>query len=84
MKKVRMIVSAVAIFAVVGSALAFKSHKTSGLFFCNVNANQAATCSDQVTKYIINTSTGSAAFCNNGAGGTDCNQSIAHVQQNAQ
>jgi hypothetical protein len=49
MKKVRMIVSAVAIFAVVGSALAFKA-KGDGNLFCKDGSSRACIFQDYIAQ----------------------------------
>jgi len=75
MKKVRMIVSAVAVFAIVGSALAFSGHKN-GAYLCQ---SSSGTCTS-TTKYKIDTQNGTSMFCNDGAGGSSCTTSRTVVQ----
>ena len=67
MKKVRMILSAVAVFAIVGSALAFKTQMYSGTLKCK--SSSAGTCPTSTTRYIqvgITDPQGVDLFCNSG------------------
>ena len=85
MKKVKMFVTAIAIFAVVGSALAFKTNKanTGGTLLCNLNAIEAAPCASTTIKYLESSLPGNQpAYCNDGAGSPTCDQPKPHIIQN--
>ena len=80
MKKVRMIVSAVAVFAVVGSALAFKAKSFGeGNVFCSSNA-----CTNQPLTSTIAINDPSGAITDPCSGGDvfiagDCNTAVDHT-----
>jgi len=71
MKKVKMIVTAAAIFAVVGSALAFKTTTNQGNIAC-IAGGSTGTCPSTLD---YNTSTSGILFLHCGAAGStaDCN-----------
>ncbi|AEV98739.1 hypothetical protein Niako_2395 [Niastella koreensis GR20-10] len=63
MKKTRIILTSLAIVAVVGSALAFKASKKDSVIFCSTSASTGANCAIQVNKtYTIDLDNGTS-FC---------------------
>lgn len=78
MKKAKVILMAVTIITVVGSALAFKSNKAfDGSYICRTDGVQG-TCPVTNDRYKITQppQSGTNRFCNNGAGSTMCNNSL--------
>jgi hypothetical protein len=82
MKNLKMAFTAAAIFAVVGSALAFKTDRanTSGTLRCNIAASIPAPCEDNIKYVEVSAPQGSPALCNDGLGGSTCDQSKRVVQ----
>jgi len=72
MKKVKMIVSAALVFAVVGSALAFKPHTLNGSLYCRALASGTGACpTDQ--KFSVNSNgTGTDMYCRPTGDTGDC------------
>lgn len=69
MKKVRMIVSAAVVFAVVGSALAFNTAKGNGNLFCNTSGGSNC---PTISQYVIdNTQPSNNLWCGR-SGSADC------------
>jgi len=65
MKKIKIMLTAIAVVGVVGGALAFKAHKAGGGLFCSTSSGTAGTCN---TEYIAD-SGGSAKYCTTVSGG---------------
>lgn len=75
MKKAKIILTLITVFAVAGGALAFKAYKEyNGQYFCQ---ETEGVCSNTLTKYKVVT-TGNSDFleCNNGSGSTICNNEL--------
>ena len=82
MKKVKMILSAIAVFAIVGGALAFKTNSSvyGGALLCNTPQQGSTTCADQITKYASDQTNGSTMVCNSGVvGDLNCTNNVKVV-----
>ena len=75
MKKVKVLLTAITIFAVVGGALAFKANR-SGTYFCRPFSQGSGTC-PTAHKFKIDAS-GTSMYCTNS--GTNCNLLTTVVQ----
>lgn len=72
MKKFRLMFTAAAVFAVVGSALALGTGRTEGIYRCRAN-NVTGTCPSETTRYSIDDD-GNNRKCNSGVDSdTNCN-----------
>jgi len=60
MKKIRIMLAAITVVAIVGSALAFKVHKFNGALYCSTVSGTAGVCHG--TKYSDNIF-GTAMYC---------------------
>ena len=79
MKSIKMALTAAAIFAVVGGALAFKTTtNTGGTFRCETTSQ--TTCTSPLKYSLASAPLGSELFCNDGAGGTSCTTSTRVVE----
>ena len=85
MKSIKMALTAAAIFAVVGGALAFKTTKAiDGTIFCNLGATEAAPCENTELKYtLVGSGQGSPAFCSTSLSSTVCDQERPNVIEDA-
>ena len=82
MKKVKIMLTAVTVLAVTGSALAFKAHKAyDGSYICRALGTGEGVCPEDVpaNKFKINQA-GQFHFCNNGAGSTNCDNQLKVLQ----
>jgi hypothetical protein len=74
MKKFKLMFTAVAVFAVVGSSLALSANYRAGAFRCRAVGTGAGACPTPIQKFIVVTQGGETRFCNNGTNSdTNCN-----------
>jgi hypothetical protein len=75
MNKLRLMFTAVVVFAVVGSSLALSANYRGGEYRCRSVGTGAGACPTPIVKFIVVSQGGDLRFCNNGVD-TDNNCNI--------
>jgi len=66
MKKIKITLTAITVVAVIGGALAFKTHNRTGSLYCSSVSGTAGVCTTRYSEF----SNGSSLYCTTTNGGT--------------